>query len=64
MTDNFNLSEKRHRNAYEDTPELDWIYDERDIKEFVKRLKDMIIRFGTCGLEQDELNRLLGSRLK
>jgi hypothetical protein len=37
----FNLSDKQHRNAYEDTEDLDNLYDEKDVKEFIQLLKKM-----------------------
>ena len=42
MTQFKSLSEKSHRNAYEDTPDLDNQYDEKDIKEFIRLLKEEI----------------------
>jgi hypothetical protein len=40
MTQFKSLSEKSHRNAYEDTPDLDNQYDEKDVKEFIRLLKE------------------------
>lgn len=42
----FNLSKTRHRNSYEDEPDLDWLYDERDVKKFIRKLKEEITEIG------------------
>lgn len=71
----FNLSEKRHRNAYEDTNDLDWIYDEKDIKKFIKILKKNLwkhkgtfegVKCKTClplDWVEDEIDKLAGNEL-
>lgn len=34
------LSDKIHRNSYEDTPDLDSLIDVKDVKDFIKKLKE------------------------
>ena len=68
----FNLSDKVHRTAYEDNEDLDNLYDEQDVKEFIKRLKsDMCDFLVPSKLNNNDyeslmnmIDRLAGDKLK
>jgi len=65
----FVLSEKRHRNAYEDEPDLDWLYDEKDVKKFIRKLKEEITEIGFTDVVYKKdifmiIKKLAGDELK
>lgn len=65
----FNLSTTRHRNAWEDSPELDWMYDEKDVKKFIRKLKEEIIEIGFTDVVYKKdifliIKKLAGDELK
>lgn len=54
------LSEKRHRNAYEDDEDLDWLYDEKDVAEAVSEFEDSFYsKLRKLGFSTHEESRII-----
>jgi hypothetical protein len=62
------LSDKIHRNAYEDTPDLDDLIDVNDVKDFIKEIKLYSKILDIKGKEhflisEEDLHKLAGDKL-
>ena len=63
MEKEFNLSEKRNHNTDVGGPDLGYVYWEKDVKEFIKKLEELLKGPYPKGLILKELNKLAGDKL-